>query len=497
MAYIIINTGRSRGTINRNIYGHFSEHLGRCIYEGLYVGENSAIPNEDGMRTDVLNALRRVRVPVLRWPGGCFADTYHWMDGIGPGPARKTIVNTNWGGVTEDNSFGTHEFLTLCEKLGCEPYISGNIGSGTVHEFSDWVEYCNMGGESPMAALRRQNGREDPWNVRYWGLGNEAWGCGGNMRPEYYADLCRQYSTFLRTYDRKHPLYKIASGANVDDYRWTEVVTREAGELVNAVSLHYYTVPGDWKHKGSATDFTRQEYYVTLAKALRMKELLDNHIRAIEQNEKMTEEKKEKTGLVVDEWGTWFDVEPGTEPGFLYQQNTMRDAIVAALTLNLFNDRCDRVVMANIAQVANVLQSLVLTEGPEMILTPTYHVFDMYKDHQDAKQLETYAETRLVGAADYTVPTLSVSASEQKNGNILLTAANLSDNESAPVRCLVAGRRGGAVEARVLTGAVDARNTFEVPDAVHPVPLAVTAAEDGFSAVLPPCSVAAFTIAAE
>ena len=201
MAKAIINGSRSKGVIHPNIYGHFSEHLGRCIYNGIYVGEGSDIPNVNGMRTDVVEALKKMGIPLLRWPGGCFADTYHWRDGIGPKESRKKIVNTNWGGVTEDNSFGTHEFLELCRQLGCEPYISGNVGSGTVQEFSDWVEYCNMGGQSPMAEERRRNGQDAPWNVKYWGIGNEAWGCGGNMRPEFYADLCRQYATYMRNYD--------------------------------------------------------------------------------------------------------------------------------------------------------------------------------------------------------------------------------------------------------------------------------------------------------
>ena len=233
---------------------------------------------------------------------------------------RSKIVNTNWGGVTEDNSFGTHEFLELCRQLECEPYISGNVGSGTVQEFSDWVEYCNMGGQSPMAEERRSNGQEEPWNVKYWGIGNEAWGCGGNMRPEFYADLCRQYSTYLRNYDTEHPIYKIASGASEGDYNWTKVIMERAGRFIDAVSLHYYTLPrtGDWTDKGPATGFPRSEYYSTLRKTFYMEELVENHSRIIKQYQG-----DRKIGLCVDEWGTWFDVEPGTNPGFLYQQNTI------------------------------------------------------------------------------------------------------------------------------------------------------------------------------
>ncbi len=492
---IIINGNRSKGTINKNIYGHFSEHLGRCIYGGLYVGEDSDIPNVNGMRTDVVKALKDIDIPVLRWPGGCFADTYHWQDGIGPKENRKTIVNTNWGGVTEDNSFGTHEFLELCRQLGCEAYISGNVGSGTVQEFSDWVEYCNMGGVSPMADKRRENGREEPWNVKYWGIGNEAWGCGGNMRPEFYGDLCRQYSTYLRNYSHDHRIFKIASGANVDDYKWTETVARQAGRFVDALSLHYYTLPSDdWNHKGAATGFTEEEYYSVLRKTLYMKELVENHTNVMR-----LADPKGRLGLVVDEWGTWYDVEPGTVPGFLYQQNTMRDALVAAINLNIFNDHCDTVVMANIAQTVNVLQAMVLTEGEKMVLTPSYHVFHMYKGHQGAKQLETYAETHLVGTDKDKAPNIHVSASEAKDGTVLLTVANLSGTEAAPIEVMWSGIGvRGSVEGTVLTGATGDFNSFDAPETVKPqVMQGICTTADGFSAVLPACSVAAFTIKAE
>lgn len=490
MSTIFVNANRSAGTINKNIYGQFSEHLGRCIYGGLYVGEDSPIPNENGLRTDVVGALKALCVPVLRWPGGCFADTYHWQDGIGPRAGRKTIVNTNWGGVTEDNSFGTHEFMELCRQLGCEAYVSGNVGSGTVQEFSDWVEYCNMGGISPMADLRRQNGQEQPWNVKYWGIGNEAWGCGGGMRPEFYADLCRQYATYLRSYSPEHPLFRIASGANADDYHWTRTVMERAGRFVDAVSLHYYTLPSsDWQHKGSALDFPRAELYATLRKALVMEELVENHSRIIRQYQG-----DHPVGLAVDEWGTWYDVEPGTNPGFLYQQNTMRDALVAAVSLNIFNNHCDTVCMANIAQMVNVLQAMILTEGDRMVLTPTYHVFRLYRDHQGARQLESYAETTLIGEGEDRVPDLHVSASEGTDGSILITAANLDDRTARPLTVLLGGARAAGVTGQLLTGAAGACNDFAAPDRVSPKPLDARLTDTGFTAELPPCSVAAFRV---
>lgn len=483
MSHIIVNANRSAGTVNRNIYGHFSEHLGRCIYGGL--------ANADGsLRTDVVEALKELHVPVLRWPGGCFADTYHWRDGVGPKDRRKTIVNTNWGGVTEDNAFGTHEFMALCRALGCEPYISGNVGSGTVQEFSDWVEYCNMPGRSPMADLRRQNGREAPFNVRYWGIGNETWGGGGNMRPEFYADVCRQYSSFLRSYSPDLKPYKIACGASEDDYHWTRAVVESAGHTIDAISLHYYTIPGEnFGVKGSATDFDREVYYRTLHRTLWMEELVENHSRIIRRFAKGRD-----IGLVVDEWGTWYDVEPGTNPGFLYQQNTMRDALVAALNLNIFNNHCDTVVMANIAQMVNVLQAMVLTDGDKMLLTPTYHVFRMFRDHQGARQLESYAETRLLGQGEDTVPDLQVSASEGPDGTLLVTAVNLSDTDACPAQVLLSGCKAKDVSAETLTGAPAAHNTFAAPDTVHPVALEARLTDDGFAAQLPPCSVTAFRV---
>lgn len=498
MTHLFINTARSLGRIDRNIYGQFSEHLGRCIYQGIFVKPEDGIPNVNGMRTDVVSALKKLNIPVLRWPGGCFADTYHWQDGIGPAENRKTIVNTNWGGVTEDNSFGTHEFLELCRQLGCEPYISGNIGSGTVQELSDWIEYCNMPGTSPMASLRRTNGQDMPFNVRFWGIGNEAWGCGGNMRPEYYADLARRYSTYMRDYDSAHKIYKIASGANVDDYNWTKVVAQEAGRFIDALSLHYYTVPtGNWAHKGSATAFTEGEYYETLRKTLRMEELVENHSRIIRR----FSSPDRPLGLVVDEWGIWTDVEPGTNPGFLYQQNSMRDALIAGINLNIFNNHCDTVVMANIAQMVNVLQSMILTDADRMVLTPTYHVFDMYKGHQGARQVESYAQSRLIHTSDPNdtyqaeVPDLHIAASEQ-DGHLLVTVVNLDAEKANECELILGGTKASTVSAKTLSGVFTACNTFEKPDAISPRDLPVSLAPDKASVhlTLPACSVSAIEL---
>ncbi|MDR0731439.1 MAG: alpha-N-arabinofuranosidase, partial [Treponema sp.] len=390
MNRIVVKAQDGDVKISRHIYGHFSEHLGRCIYGGYWVGNDpeaaASIPNTRGIRNDIVAALRQIRIPNLRWPGGCFADEYHWEDGIGPREGRPKMINTHWGGVTEDNSFGTHEFLDLCEQLSdpagprCEPYICGNVGSGTVQELSRWVEYCNFDGISPMAELRKKNGRDKPWKVRLWGIGNENWGCGGDMTPEFYADNYRRYACYARNYGDAR-LYKIACGPAGDDYNWTEVIMKNtAGTgLLNGLALHHYTVPGEWSHKGSATEFSEAEWFSTLRKALYTEELLQKHSAIMDRYDP-----QRKVGLVMDEWGTWYDVEPGTNPGFLYQQNSLRDALVAGIHFNSFNNHAERLYMANIAQTINVLQSVILTEGPKMILTPTYHAFDMYKVHQDA-----------------------------------------------------------------------------------------------------------------
>ena len=367
---LILNTDVEQGTIRKHIYGHFDEHLGRCIYNGIYVGEASDIPNVRGIRMDIVEALRAIHIPNLRWPGGCFADEYHWMDGIGPKTDRPTMVNTHWGGVTENNHFGTHEFMDLCDQLGCEPYICGNVGSGTVQEMQQWVEYITFDGISPMSSLRKENGREDPWRLKYWGVGNENWGCGGSMRPEFYADQYRRYQTYVRNFGDNR-IYKIACGPNGSDCRWTEILmqnTRRGDRhLMNGLALHYYT-----NYRQSATEFSEGDWSNVLQKALVMDELITRHSAIMDQYDP-----KSRVALIVDEWGTWYNVEPGTNPGFLYQQNSLRDALVAALHFHIFHNHNDRVHMANIAQTVNVLQSMILTQNEKMLLTPTYHVFNM------------------------------------------------------------------------------------------------------------------------
>ena len=466
---IIVNIDSVQGKISKHIYGHFAEHLGRCIYGGFWVGENSSIPNTHGIRNDVVKALREINIPNLRWPGGCFADTYHWKDGIGPKEKRKKIVNTNWGGVTEDNSFGTHEFMDLCEQLECEPVICGNVGSGTVQEMADWVEYLTSDAESPMTELRKKNGREKPWKVKFWGVGNESWGCGGIMSADFYSNEMARYSFFLKNYGR-NSLYKIASGGLQEDYNWTETLmekwSKEDGWLQNYMSgysLHYYTICHDWDHKGSATDFNEDEWFSTLSKTLYMDDLIKKHSAVMDKYDP-----EKRIGLIVDEWGNWFDSEPGTNPAFLYQQNTLRDAMVAALNLDIFNKHCDRVKMANIAQAINVLQSVILTKDEQIVLTPTYYVFKMYKVHQDADLLPIDIKCGNYTVGDKSIKTISSSASKDSDGLIHITLSNVNPNESAKVKIDLKGSaqkefiRGQIITAKAMNSFNDFGKDEEV-----------------------------------
>jgi len=481
MSKLIIDSNARIGKINRNIYGHFSEHLGRCIYDGLFVGKDSKIPNTNGIRNDVAAALKKIKIPVLRWPGGCFADDYHWKNGIGGN--RKEMLNAYWGGVTEDNSFGTHEFFDLCDQLGCEPYVAANLGSGTVQEMSEWIEYITFGGISSLSKLRATNGRKDPWKLKYFGIGNENWGYGGNMRAEYYVDEYRRYQIYCRDFgDNK--LYKIACGSGMEDYGWTETLMKHCAQYMNAMSIHYYTIPGEWSEKGSATSFDNAKYYLTIKKARRIAEIIDAHLAVMNRYDP-----EHKVDLIVDEWGTWFDVEEGTNPGFLYQQNTMRDALVAAVSLDIFNAHCERVSMTNIAQTVNVLQAVILTEGDKMLLTPTYHVYDLYKRHHDAECVAHFIENKLIDG----LPQLSATAS-RKDGELTLTVSNVSLENSVDIDALVLGANVNAAAGRILTDKVNAHNTFEAPQTVNIKAFDVKAGNGGVSFTLPPCSVAEVVI---
>jgi alpha-N-arabinofuranosidase len=480
--------------INKNIYGQFSEHLGHCIYEGLWVGPDSPIPNTKGYRNDVLAALKQLGVPQLRWPGGCFADEYHWKDGIGPRESRPSMYNSHWGGVVENNHFGTHEFLDLCELLGIEPYVCLNVGSGTVQEQMEWVEYMTSPATSPMANMRRAHGRDKPWRVPYLAIGNESWGCGGSMTPEFYADNFKRYNTFVKNYvsGDANRIQRIACGANGSNYEWTEVLMKNAARNMNGLALHYYTVPtGNWRAKGSATSFDEKQYITTLVQTLKMEELITKHGAIMDKYDP-----QKRVGMVVDEWGIWTDVEPGTNPGFLYQQNSLRDAILAAINLHIFHAHADRVTMANIAQMVNVLQAMILTDKEKMLLTPTYHVFEMFKVHQGATSLPLTLTTPDYVVGEAKVAAVSASASRDAAGKVHVSLANANPNTAITIACTLTGVTGKSVSGRILTApAVTSHNTFDAPHAVEPAKFDGAKLVDGeLTIALPAKSVVMLTL---
>ncbi|SEO17372.1 alpha-N-arabinofuranosidase [Amphibacillus marinus] len=485
----IVNVDISKGIIDKNIYGQFAEHLGRCIYEGLWVGEDSDIPNTNGIRNDVLQALKDLSIPVLRWPGGCFADEYHWKDGVGPRADRKRMVNTHWGGLVENNHFGTHEFMKLCELLETEPYINGNVGSGSVQEMSEWVEYMTFDGESPMANWRKANGQEKPWKVKYFGVGNENWGCGGHMRPEYYADLYRRFQTYVRHYGDNR-IFKIAGGANVDDYNWTEVMMRESTHLMDGLSLHYYVHPGGFWAKGDAVRFDEQEWRVSMQKAYHIEELINKHSTIMDKYDP-----DKRIAMIVDEWGAWYDVEPGTNPGFLYQQNTVRDAVIAGISLNIFNNHNDRIKMANIAQMVNVIQAMVLTEGDQMILTPTYHVFKMFKVHQNAERIALDLDVNKLEIDGNQYPQVNGSASKQQDGTVNISLTNADIDNEAVIQLELRGLTVANLSGEIITSSkMNDRNTFDNPNKVQPLPFKqFNRSGESVQVTLPPMSVVMLT----
>lgn len=466
---LTVNADQPGPVINKNIYGQFAEHLGHGIYEGIWVGEKSKIPNTRGFRKDVIAALKDLQVPLIRWPGGCFADEYHWRDGIGPRNKRPVKVNTNWGGVEETNAFGTHEFFELAEMLDAEVYVNGNLGTGTPQEMAEWLEYMTSDTNSTLAQLRRKNGRDKPWRVHYFAIGNEAWGCGGNMRPEYYADLYKHYATFLKTPEDNTPKF-IASGGHTEDTKWAEHLTASIEPnwslKFDAVSFHFYTLPtGEWETKGAAVEFPEAEWMSTFAQTLRMDEFIRNNKAVMDKNDP-----EKRVGFYVDEWGTWYDPQPGTNPGFLRQQNTLRDALVAAVNFNIFHAHADRVHMTNIAQMVNVLQAMILTDKEKMVLTPTYHAFHMFIPFQDATSIPVELKSPEYTLGDTSVPAISASAARGKDGKVYLALVNINPRSGSEVSVALRGVNPSSATGRLLTAdAMDAHNTFANPEAIKPV----------------------------
>ena len=465
---LTMKTDGPKVVVSRDIQGQFAEHLGRCVYGGFWVEPALNVPKQGRLRLDVVEALRKIHVPNLRWPGGCFADAYHWRDGVGPAPQRPPRLNVWWGDGVEDNSFGTHEFLELCNLLGCQPYLAANVGSGTVEEMANWMEYLNSNADTPLTRQRAQNGHAAPYQVTLWGIGNESWGCGGNMTAEYYTDVYRRYATFAHNYPGSPPLRKVASGANGDDAHWTETCLKNIpADQLWGLSLHQYTLPtGNWSQKGPATGFDEAQYFSTLRNALKMDAVVTRHAAIMDKYDP-----QKKVALLVDEWGVWTDPEPGGTA--LYQQNTLRDALVAGTTLNIFNNHADRVRGANLAQAVNVLQALILTDRERMLLTPTYHVFDLYQAHQDAELLPlTFASPDYVLNGEK-IPALNASATRDASGAVHLSLVNLDPHHALTLEATLPGVRWQAATGRVLTAAnVHDYNSFDQPNHVQPAPFA-------------------------
>ena len=490
---ITIHSELGKVKISKNIYGHFAEHLGNCIYNGFYVGDtNKTIPNTNGVRNDIVAALKKLKIPNLRWPGGCFADTYQWKDGVGPKTSRPAIVNRWWGGVTEDNSFGTNEFLNMCELLGTQPYLSANVGSGTVQNLIDWDQYINSApNSSPMSKWRMANGREKPWQVNIWGIGNEAWGCGGNMRPEYYANIFRQYATFMSSWSKSNKLFRVASGASDADYNWTEVLMKNIPiDMMEGLAMHHYSIIS-WEKKGSATAFDEGQYFKIMQSALAMDEMVAGHSAVMDKYDP-----SKKVALVVDEWGGWYDVEPGTNPGFLFQQNTMRDAMIAGVTLNIFQNHADRVRMANLAQTVNVLQAVVLTDKEKMILTPTYHVMEMYNVHQDATLLPLNITSNDYVYGQDKLKAISAAASKDSTGVTHISLVNIDPSIPQSIAIDVTGEKYKSISGRILTSAkLQDYNSFKEPTKIQPVSFnGAVLNSNTINITLPPFAVVVLTL---
>jgi alpha-N-arabinofuranosidase len=492
-ARITILPNEPIATINPNLYGHFAEHLGTCINQGVWVGEDSKIPNTAGLRNDIIDAFRKINPPILRWPGGCYADDYHWHDGVGPRRDRPKTVNLWWGQTIEDNQFGTHEFLNFCRLIGAQPYLAGNLGSGTVREMRDWVEYCNYDKPSTLALQRSANGSPMPFGVRYWGVGNEAWGCGGNFCPDDYAKEYKRYATYLHDLGNT-PLYLIACGPDGNKPDWTRRFFKNLAGAdtrfncrIHGFAAHYYCGTA-----GTATEYSTDQWYELLHKAAGVEQLICEQRAILDEFDP-----QRKIGLILDEWGTWHPPTPGRNPQHLWQQNTLRDALVAAITLDTFNRNADKLVMANIAQAVNVLQALFLTEEEKLVLTPTYHVFDMYQPHQGGRgvriEIESPAAGFAVGEEKRTVSTLAGSASIKGN---VLTLSVTNAHARLPVDAEI-DLKGVQPRAGLLTTLTDADihgyNSFERPAALMPVQSPVTF-ETGARITLPPASVSAFRI---
>jgi alpha-L-arabinofuranosidase len=471
---VLVRVDDEIGLIRPEFHGQFAEHLGSCVYGGLWVGPNSKIPNVNGYRKQAVDYLKELGVPVLRWPGGCYADDYHWRDGIGPRESRKKTVNIHWGGYVEDGSFGTHEFIGLCRLLGAEPYLAGNVGSGTPDELRNWVEYCNQPSGSTLAEERAKNGSPEPFHVKFWGVGNENWGCGGNMRPEVYADHFRRFAVYVREFGGTRP-FMIASGPNGNDQRWTRgFLDGLTGGRPDAIGMHFYEGGG---FVDVATNFTPEHMNMQMAQYQLVEDAIIQQ-RALIDGYGLGRGPR-RLNLMLDEWGVWDKIPAEDEKkyGKLWMQSTMRSAVAAGLGLNVFNRQADKLYMCNIAQIVNVLQSMLLTDGPEgehCVRTTTYHAFSLFKPHRGktAVKTETPDATPLPpnfvrgGAA----PPSPLSASASKaDGQIVISVVNPRTDTDWQIDCTLRGATAKSATAQILHDTdLNAANTFDQPDRLMP-----------------------------
>ena len=486
---VTIEADKPGATINRHIFGQFAEHLGRGVYEGVWVGPDSPIPNTRGIRNDVVAALKAIKVPNVRWPGGCFADEYHWRNGIGPRDKRPATLNPNWGGVIEPNTFGTHEFLDFVDQIGADAYLSVNVGSGTSAEAADWLEYLTTPQPSALGKERTANGHADPYKIAMLGIGNESWGCGGSMTPDYYVSQLKVFARYARNYNPQQTMQRIAVGPDSAHTEYTKAVMEAWKNKtwawdIEGISLHFYTVV-KWPPAFKATGFGEDEYATLLSDTRRMNDLLNTHVAIMDEYDPA-----KKIALIVDEWGAWLAKTPGSPEGFLEQQNSQRDALIAALNINMFARHADRVRGANIAQMVNVLQAMIFTQQEKMVLTPTYHVFRLYVPFQDATFLPTKVSAGEYKHGEVTMPRVDVMAARDSRGKTWISLANLDPTRPADVAVGLNGIKLKSARGETLAAPrVDSVNTFDAPKAVSPRPITAKVSGGQLKVTLAPASV--------
>jgi len=494
-----VDASKTGAKIDRNLFGQFAEHLGHGIYDGIWVGPDSPIPNTRGIRNDVVAALREIKVPDVRWPGGCFADEYHWRNGIGS--SRAVTLNPNWGGVIEPNTFGTNEFMDFLDQIGAQAYISVNVGSGIPREAAEWLEYMTAAQPTTLATKRAADGHPAPYQVRFLGIGNESWDCGGNMTPDYYLSQLKIYSRFVRNYNPaqqdKKQMLKIAVGPGGGEPRWTEWTEAIMKAYqhhtwswdMNGLSMHSYTVV-KWPPSYTSEGFGETEYAQILKSTLDMNDLINKHSAVMDKYDP-----EKNVALVIDEWGAWYAPLPGSHPGFLLQQNSLRDAVLAALNLNIFVRHADRVRMANIAQMINVLQSMILTDKEKMVRTPTYYVYKMYVPFQDASFVPVSFDAGAYTHGDITLARVDAIAAKGKDGKLWLEITNIDPNQPVEIEASVAGIAAKSATGETLTAPrVDSINTFDAPNSVVPEPIAVKVQGGKLSLKLEPKSITVISV---